>query len=618
MTDSGPDTTSPPKGDGTVAVLEEALWSGFFSAETTAEKARRWLAIQIRQMPEASAAVLVLEDGDGAFVPAAFWPDRETATPALAGAIEQAIENGRAAFEDGSEGSAALACPVMVDGVVAGAVGVVITGDRRQSLRRLQWGFGWIEALVRNHRMAEIKGDGRRMESLLESMAILLSQSRYRQMAEITVGDLARRLDCEMVAFGLRRRLSTRVKSISNTADFKQRMNLMRDLGAAMDEAIDQNCLIAHPPPETGEAQVVSRAHETLAQSNGIAHVLTVPFEARGCLRGAFTFERRSGHPFDQDSLELCDCIAAVLGPYLYAAARDERWIGAKLAESIGRTLRSFLGRGHLGRKILLVLLLGLSALFCQWEQDFTVTSDARVEGRVQRVVAAPFEGYIASESARAGAVVAKGDILARIDDRDLSLERLRWTTTLRQRETEYSRALAEGSRVDANVLQSQIEQAEAQVALVDEQLSRTVLKAPIGGVVVAGDLSQRIGSSVSRGEELFTVAPIDDYRVVLLVAERDAGEMAVGQRGQILVAALPGEPLSYDITEITPINTVVDGQNVFRVEAALVETAPALRPGMEGVAKTAIERRLVISNWTRGLRDWLRMTLWRWKIWND
>ena len=78
------------------------------------------------------------------------------------------------------------------------------------------------------------------------------------------------------------------------------------------------------------------------------------------------------------------------------------------------------------------------------------------------------------------------------------------------------------GDRIEmirlAQAFGAQIEQAEAQLALVEEQLSRARLVAPFDGFIVVGDLSQSLGSPVERGDVLFEVAPLDGFRVVLEV----------------------------------------------------------------------------------------------------
>jgi len=203
--------------------------------------------------------------------------------------------------------------------------------------------------------------------------------------------------------------------------------------------------------------------------------------------------------------------------------------------------------------------------------------------------------------------------VLAALDDKDLALERLRWSTTRRQRLTEFDRALAERDRADINIIKAQIDQAEAQIALLDEQLSRVKLIAPFDGIVVSGDLSQSIGASVTRGEELFQIAPLNAYRVILEVDEGDLADVAVGQSGSLLLSSLPETPLKFIVHRITPVAEAKEGRNYFRVEAHLHDVSKRLRPGMEGVAKTQVEERLLVWIWTRKLIDWARLTLWKW-----
>ena len=50
-----------------------------------------------------------------------------------------------------------------------------------------------------------------------------------------------------------------------------------------------------------------------------------------------------------------------------------------------------------------------------------------------------------------------------------------------------------------------------------------------------------------------------------------------------------------------------------FRIEARLQDAPDLLRPGMEGVGKTDVDERLLITIWTRKLVNWVRLTAWKW-----
>ena len=139
-------------------------------------------------------------------------------------------------------------------------------------------------------------------------------------------------------------------------------------------------------------------------------------------------------------------------------------------------------------------------------------------------------------------------------------------------------------------------------------------MTAPFDGIVVSGDLSQSLGSPVERGDVLFEVAPLDSYRVILEVDERDIGALSLEQTGSLALTGMPGDVIDIRVDKITPISTAQDGRNFFRVEASLLADPPAiLRPGMEGVGKVDAGRRKVIWIWTHKITSWVRMFFWSW-----
>ena len=302
-----------------------------------------------------------------------------------------------------------------------------------------------------------------------------------------------------------------------------------------------------------------------------------------------------------------------MLGPILDSKRRNDRLIAWKVLDSIWTQTRRLLGPAHVGRKLAVLLVMLAVGVFSVARGDYRITAPASLEGMVQRVVVAPFDGYVAAQTARAGETIAAGGTLATLDDRELTLERLRWSATRHQRLSELSRALSLRDRAEANIVRAQIDQAEAQIELLDEQIARSRLTAPYDALVVSGDLSQSIGAAVKRGQELFRLAPLDAYRVIIQVDEADIADVQVGQSGNLVMASLPGEPLPYTVERLTPVSEARDGRNYFRVEARLQRSSDRLRPGMEGVAKIQVERRLLIWIWTHQLLDWARLGIWRW-----
>ena len=125
------------------------------------------------------------------------------------------------------------------------------------------------------------------------------------------------------------------------------------------------------------------------------------------------------------------------------------------------------------------------------------------------------------------------------LDDRDLLLDRAKWSAERDKLVHKQREALAKRERSALIVLGAQIQQALSQLTLVEERLARVRVLAPFDGVVVSGDLSQMLGSPIEKGKVLFEVAPLTAYRIILQVDERDIGYVVPGQKGTVALAGI-------------------------------------------------------------------------------
>jgi multidrug resistance efflux pump len=163
-------------------------------------------------------------------------------------------------------------------------------------------------------------------------------------------------------------------------------------------------------------------------------------------------------------------------------------------------------------------------AFFSVATGNYRIGANASLEGSVRRVLVAPFDGYVAEALHRAGELVSAGTVLATLDQRDLTLEYYKWASQQAQYAKQYQEAAAQHDRAQSSILLAQVQQAEAQMNLLKEQLGRARIAAPFDGLVVSGDLNQSLGTSVKRGQVLFEVSPLNAYRVVLDVDEAEIG----------------------------------------------------------------------------------------------
>lgn len=575
--------------------------------------------MQCALLPGVSRGVVFLGEPDrGPYAEVAHWPEGG-GSDALREAAGLAMSEGhgvlRAATpgEDGAtaEDRDAVALPLMVEGALWGSVALEVPhrpkGQQQAVIEQLVGGCGWLVLLLRQatpaHRDDPLP--------LLEFVAICLDQAGFQQAATALATTMATRLSFDRVSIGFCARERVVLRAVSHSADFGKKAEFVRLIEAAMDEAVDQQVVLSLPADAEG-SRSTTRAHDELRRRFSLTGVCTIPFSSDGQIVGAITLERAERGLTPEDLL-LSEQVAALAGGVLELRRREDRGLPAKAAESFRARLADWAGPRHLGRKLAMALTLAVLLILAVARGEYRVTADATLEGTVRRVVAAAMDGFVVEEHARAGDVVRKGQVLATLDARDLELERVKWSSERNQTLTEHRQGMANGDWTQVNILAAKLAQADAQLALVDAQMARTRLLAPFDGIIVKGDLSQSLGSPVERGETFFEIAPLDSYRIILDVDERDVGEVDVGQAGRLTLSSMPDQSFGLLVERMTPIATPEGGRNTFRVEARLEEPVETLRPGMQGVAKIGIERRSLLWILTHELYDRVRLWLWTW-----
>jgi multidrug resistance efflux pump len=241
------------------------------------------------------------------------------------------------------------------------------------------------------------------------------------------------------------------------------------------------------------------------------------------------------------------------------------------------------------------------------------VTANTAIEGKVRQVVATPVDGFIAQALVRPGEQVTAGQVLAKLDDRDLKLEQAKQRSERDQAAGKLRQAMAERDSAQVALTSAELRQTEAQLALVEAKLLRSVLVAPMAGLVVTGDWVQHIGGPVEAGKEMFEIASTDGYRVVLHVPDRYIARVRPGQTGQLRLTGQPQVVHEFEVKVVTATASVQEGVNGFRVEAAWKGDPPRLSPGMQGVGKIEVGQSSLLEIWTRSTVDWLRLKLWSW-----
>lgn len=607
----------------TSARSEAAAWERFSSTTDGNEFCKAWLTILCSQIDHVSGALLLLAgEQEGSYAAAAAWPNAGTDMRHLGPAAQRALSERRGVVmaPDGSsppahDQPAHVAYPVEVGNTLYGAVVLDLPPSTekvlQRALRTVHWGIAWLIDQFRRQVLAERDARLADLAQSTELIATVLQERRFAPSALAAVNALAAHLKCERVSLGIERGDSIEVVAISHTANFDRKSNLVRLLAEAMEEVLDLDVAVVYPSADEDELGAI--AHAELGREVKSAAICSVPLVEGNHAMGVLTLERAAPGEFTPREIALCKTVGLMLGPILALKRENERSTWRRLRDGTGAGARALFGPRHPGVKLVALLVVALAAFFSLATGEYRVSAKTVIEGEVQRAVVAPFDGYIAEGLVRAGDTVKKGQVLARLDDRDLKLDETRWRSEREQLERKYRQALAAQDRSAMAVLEAEINQNQAQLALSKEKLLRATLIAPFDGVVVSGDLSQRLGTPVQQGNLLFEIAPLDAYRVILEVDERDITHLKVGQQGELALSGMPHELMPFAVKRISPVSTPEEGRNDFRVEARIEHPSQRLRPGMEGVGKVDIGKRRLIWIWSHTLIDWLRLVAWNW-----
>ncbi len=592
------------------------VWVNFSAASSYEEYCQFWLELICIRLDSISQAILVLDNGESGFQPAALWPEKTQPATSLTSLLEESIEEAAGLVHSLGSGMYGVAFPIRLDNELKGVVALSVRVPQSalpRIMEQIQWGSAWIELFLRRHDGKEKNTQLDRLSGAVELLGAVLAETGFNSASMTFVNKLTSAFDCERVSIGMNKGLKIEVAALSHSAQFGKKMNLIRRLAGVMDEAVVQRGIINYPNSEHDNKLLVDREHAQFSLSYGNASLLSIPLHSGEEYFAAVTLERDSEKPFLEHEVDQIQSIVALSGEALRTKyLQDKSWY-LHLYTATVEQLQRIIGKGYLGRKLALICLLTLVVFFNFATGTYRVAADSILEPSIRRAIVAPFDGYLESANVRAGEHVTEGQIMSNLDDRDLTLEKLGSMSEQAKLQSQYESAVAEQNRSEAKVIQAQLEQNNAQLELISSQLSRTRLLAPFDGLVVSGELSQRLGSAVEQGEVLFEVAPLDKYRIILWVDEHRMSEIEEQLQGSLILNSLPEYTFDFIVTQVTPVTEARDGGNYFRVEATLSESILQLRPGMEGVGKIEVDERKLIWIWTYPLQQWIKLKLWEW-----
>lgn len=215
--------------------------------------------------------------------------------------------------------------------------------------------------------------------------------------------------------------------------------------------------------------------------------------------------------------------------------------------------------------------------------------------------VVSEIDAVVMSLPFREGEAIAKGGLIAQLDDAQLRAEEARAEAILGQRKISYDRikkiadeGLSAPQELDDAAAALKV--AEADVALIKARLKKTRVVAPFAGTLGARRISP--GAFLRAGSPITELAQIQKLKVTFSAPERFYSNVRRGSEVKVSTTAYPGEQLSGRVDVIEPV--IDESTRRAKIIAHIDNSNGKFRPGMSANVTVILSERqnaLVIPN---------------------
>lgn len=390
-----------------------------------------------------------------------------------------------------------------------------------------------------------------------------------------------------------------RAESISGLAEFDANSSRTQLLEDTLEECLTRARLTIAPSGDLQNRDTLL-AHEKLRSELQAERLVSHPLQTGdGEVIGAWLAIEETCTPRSQQVSTLLRVAAPRVAEALALARRADTSLFGSRSKSKSR-LR-WLTTG------LIVAAVVTAVMFIP--VPYRVHCECSAEPDVRRFIVAPNEGLIEKTFVEPGDVVSCGQVLARMDGRDVRWELAGLAAEKEKARKDHDTSLIDGDAADAQRANLELKRIEAREKVLTRQRDQLELTSPIDGIVLDGHLDRVENAPVTIGQALYEVAPLSPVSVEVAITDEEFANVRKGYEAVVRFDGLD-EDFTGTIDRIYPRSEVRDGDNVFIAEVALANVDEKLRPGMSGYARIKCRTRSL--GWNLFHKPWehLRKTL--------
>ena len=243
---------------------------------------------------------------------------------------------------------------------------------------------------------------------------------------------------------------------------------------------------------------------------------------------------------------------------------------------------------------------------------NFAVNAAGEIAPAEQVSVRPEISGKVDTLPVDLGDRLRKGTVLFRLDDKELQQERASNVTdidkaklNLDKAERDYKRAqqlladklisqeVYDDTKTAYELAKNALESSERALALIDERLTKTEVRAPFDCTVLTRPVS--IGQAVSGsdgfngGTEVLTIADLNNMIINAQVNQADVPRLKVGETVEVSVEAVPGLLATGTVERISPQAIIKNNIKGYPARIVLTNVDQRIRPGMTANVKIPV-----------------------------
>ena len=517
-----------------------------------------------------------------------------------------------------------MATAMVAGGVTVGAIQVVDkrTGSGAFDARDRELLEGLAAAAASSLRNAQLHG----AESRARDLAVLLEISReigatldIDRVLQSVVNLASRALNFDRGAVGLYDKGKCEIRAVAGQEKVNPDDPRLRDLIARAEWAAGRGEPLylseREDPSSDAERLFVTIFGQDLANDQ-VRSALYLPLKDEEGILGVLLFESATPEFANETQRE----VAAILANQTGVALRNAQlYHQVPLVDALGalaarRQALFALPRRRIQTIAGVALLLLAAITLIRW--PLRVSGDQPVlRPNALTPVRVLVDGTIERVAVREGGRVQRGDLLAVLRATSLAAEREATAGDAATADRLASLAASRGDAAEERLHRIRGEALRRALALLDEELGLTTVRAPAAGMVLTPRMEERTGTSLAEGDQLLVLGRTDTLELEFGVAQEDILRVRSGQEVRLRVDALPSRTFDGRVISIGELPSVQDGQVRYPVRAAIANPDGLLKPDMAAHARVLTDAASTVTRALRGPTRWARLMWWR--IWS-